>query len=81
MSPSQALPGDPIPRSYAQWRHCIEQDCRIPLTAEFIAARQRELADPADFRTQQFIRLYGRDHWQAVLGWFAQAAAEIEGGA
>ena len=79
MSMSMPLPGDPIPRTYEQWRQCIERDCRIPLVPEFIAARRKELANAADFRTQQFIRLYGREHWQAVLGWFARAAAELEG--
>jgi hypothetical protein len=26
-----------IPRTYAQWRHCITVECGIPLSADFIA--------------------------------------------
>lgn len=64
-----------IPETYDQWRHCIEVDCGITLTRAFIDERLRELATPSDFRTQQFIRLYGEAHRDRVLGWFRQAGA------
>lgn len=65
-----------IPETYEQWRHCIEVDCGIPLTRSFIDERLQELATPSDFRTQQFIRLYGGAHRDRVLGWFRQAASQ-----
>ncbi|MFI3136439.1 MAG: hypothetical protein QX197_06630 [Methylococcaceae bacterium] len=29
---------NPMPQSYAAWRHCITIDCGIPLTLAFIEA-------------------------------------------
>jgi hypothetical protein len=66
----------PIPSTYADWRRCIEHDCRQPLTADFIATRLAALRDPADSHTRDFTRLYGQAHLGATLGWFEQAAAE-----
>ncbi len=65
-----------IPASYAEWRRCIEHDCRQPLTAGFIAARLAALRDPADPHTRDFVRLYGEAHLRSVLAWFEQAARE-----
>jgi len=64
---------DMIPQSYDQWRRCIEVDCGIPLTPDFIRARLAELVEPSDFRTVQFVRLYGEAHRQRVITWFQQA--------
>jgi len=66
-----------IPSTYADWRHCIERDCGIPLTAAFIAARVADLRDPHSHHTQQFLRLYGPEHQARVLAWFAQAAEDV----
>jgi hypothetical protein len=63
-----------IPHDYSSWRRCIEVDCGLELSASFIAARLTELREPAHERTAQFIRLYGKDHWRHVVGWFEQAA-------
>jgi len=63
-----------IPQTYTDWRRCIEVDCGLALTPQFITERINELADPGRERTAQFIRLYGDAHRQRVLGWFRQAA-------
>lgn len=65
-----------IPTTYVDWRHCIERDCGIPLTPEFISARMAELRNPRSYHTQQFLRRYGPEHLARVLEWFAQAANE-----
>ena len=65
-----------IPQTYQQWRHCIEVECGLALTGEFIDARIQELARLDHFRTQQFVRLYGESHRARVLDWFRQAGAE-----
>jgi hypothetical protein len=65
-----------VPTTYAEWRFCIEQRCRQPLTPTFIAARLAALRDPADAHTRDFARLYGPAHLSAVTGWFEQAATE-----
>jgi len=66
-----------IPRTYTQWRHCITQACGIPLTAEFVAQRLTIWRDAQAQETQHFRRLYGDDHWQAVIRWFEQAEREV----
>jgi len=65
-----------IPNTYADWRLCIERDCAIPLTPDFIAARLTDLRNPQSQHTQQFVRLYGVPHHARVLGWFEHAARE-----
>jgi len=71
---------DPIPRDYAQWRHCIEVDCGLDLTPDYIRERRMELANLANFRTRQFVDCYGEAHRQRVLAWFGQAAETLGGG-
>lgn len=66
-----------IPDSYSAWRHCIEVDCGLPLTAAFIHERLEALGDPRDFRTEQFVRHYGAAHLARVQAWFAQAQREL----
>ncbi|WP_312453629.1 hypothetical protein [Comamonas sp.] len=67
-----------IPRTYAQWRHCITVECGIPLSADFIAQRLAVWRNPGLEETQRFRRLYGDAHWQAVQRWLVQAAQEQE---
>ncbi len=62
-----------IPGNYEQWRHCIIVECGLELTPDFIAARIAALQDESEHYTQQFIRLYGREYQQVVVGWFKQA--------
>lgn len=64
-----------IPRSLEEWRHCIEVECGIALTPQYIAQRRQALARSDSEEVQQFRRLYGDRHWRAVRGWFEQAAA------
>ncbi|MGE0799806.1 MAG: hypothetical protein AB7O55_15925 [Lautropia sp.] len=63
-----------IPQTYDEWRHCIIVECRIPLTAAFVAERLNVWRDTQLDETSRFRRLYGDEHWKAVLGWFEQAA-------
>jgi len=66
-----------IPRTYAQWQHCITQACGIPLTADFVAQRLAIWRDSQAQETLHFRRLYGDAHWQAVVAWFEQAQQEL----
>jgi hypothetical protein len=61
---------------YEEWRHCIEHICGIPLTAAFVKRRFQELSDPNGPDTQRFIKTWGEEHRQRVLGWFQQAGSE-----
>ncbi|MDR2330229.1 MAG: hypothetical protein LBE58_11555 [Comamonas sp.] len=70
-----------IPKTYAQWRHCITVECGIPLSADFIAQRLAVWRNPGLEETRRFRHLYGDAHWQAVQRWFVQAAQEQESAA
>ncbi len=59
-----------IPRTYTEWRRCIEVDCGIALTPEFVAMRIEALTRNGSEEASRFARLYGSDHLQRVIGWF-----------
>ena len=66
-----------IPQSYQQWRHCITVECALELTPDFIEQRIAALQDSGDHYTKQFVRLYGQEYLQRVLGWFLQARSAL----
>ncbi|HWL09839.1 MAG TPA: hypothetical protein VNQ76_15645 [Planctomicrobium sp.] len=66
-----------IPRTYQEWKECITVRCRIPLTHEFITRRLNELRNPDDPSTREFVRKYGQDYTDPVIGWFASAEGEL----
>jgi hypothetical protein len=65
-----------IPQTYAQWRHCIEVDCGISLTASFIEERRAVWRDPTHDESRRFAQLYGDAHRLRVQEWFEQAQGE-----
>jgi hypothetical protein len=62
-----------IPETYAQWRHCIEVECGIPLTPAFIDERLAVWRNPAHDECRRFAQLYGDAHRQSIQQWFDQA--------
>ena len=66
-----------IPQTFEQWKYCIEVECRLELTASFIDERIASLQNNKDLYTQQFLKLYGQEHFQRVLGWFKQARESV----
>ena len=68
---------DVIPRSYEQWRDCIEVRCKIRLTPTYIRERLAELQDGKHKKTREFERLYGADHLEQTIAWFCRAAKEM----
>lgn len=62
-----------IPRNFAEWRRCIEVDCGIALTPEFVAMRIEALTRNGSEEAHRFASLYGSDHLQRVIGWFHAA--------
>lgn len=67
---------DPVPRDYDGWRHCIEVDCGIALTAFWIRQRIAALRDAEDRHTRRFVELWGAEHHRQVLAWFCRALEE-----
>jgi hypothetical protein len=64
-----------IPANYDQWRHCIEVDCGLRLTPEFIAQRLAALDSPKSEEARRFAHLYGQRHLDNVINWFRSARA------
>ena len=62
-----------IPYNYEIWHHCITVDCDLELTPDYIEERISSLQDTNNFRTKQFVKLYGDQHRENVLSWFKQA--------
>ncbi|MBK0052729.1 hypothetical protein [Stenotrophomonas sp. S39] len=66
-----------VPKTYQEWRHCIEIECGIPISQSFLQERIAGLANCSDHYTQQFTRLWGAAHLTQVRKWFSQAAEEL----
>ena len=62
-----------IPNNFEEWRHCITVECGLDLTPGFVENRIASLQNTNEHYTQQFLKLYGEQHYQNVLGWFQQA--------
>lgn len=63
-------------KKYEDWRECIEVNCGIALTPQFISGRLTELNDRAHPKTKEFERLYGEEHLKRTIAWFQRAADE-----
>lgn len=64
-------------RSYDDWKYCITQICKVPLTQDFVTRRLNELRDERDHNTKKFISTWGDDHRKQVIAWFTQAQTEL----
>lgn len=62
-----------IPSNYEQWKHCIVKDCGIPLTTPFIEARIAAMNDVNNEYTRQFLKCYGKTHYENTKHWLKQA--------
>ncbi len=68
----------PVPKSYAEWEHCITVKCGLDLTADFVAARIEALENPQDYHTRKFLQTWGEAHHAQVLRWFKEAAERLD---
>ncbi len=59
-----------IPRSYEEWRHCIEVICKQKLTKRYIDQRIAALNNVNDYMTNRFVQLYGEPQRIQTLEWF-----------
>lgn len=73
-------PNPVIPRNFAEWRRCIEVDCGLALTPEFVAVRIDALTRSGSEEARRFASLYGNDHLQRVIGWFNAARSAVPTG-
>lgn len=65
-----------IPKSFEEWRICIEQRCGIPLTLEFAEVRLSIYMDENLPETQRFVKLYGGGHLCNIREWLSRAISE-----
>jgi hypothetical protein len=67
-----------IPYTYQDWRHCIQETCKIKLEPNFIRERLLELNDQKHPKTLEFTRHYGEEHTKLVISWFEKALLEVK---
>ena len=58
-----------IPKTFAEWTNCILNDCKINLTKEFAQQRLGVYEDKQLAETQNFISLYGEQHYSNIVNW------------
>lgn len=59
-----------IPQSFEQWKHCIENDCKINLTKEFAQQRLAVYQNSGHPETLKFRSLFGQQHLENTIKWF-----------
>jgi hypothetical protein len=64
-------------KTYEDWKHCITEICRIPLTPDFVRQRLNELRNVSEHNTRRFVSSWGEPHRQQVIAWFEQAQREL----
>ncbi|MEM1049916.1 MAG: hypothetical protein AAGL24_27420 [Pseudomonadota bacterium] len=64
-------------RTYDDWKHCITEICKVPLTPDYVATRLKELRDTRDYNTKKFVDNWGEGHRTQVVAWFEQAEIEL----
>ncbi|MCH2191376.1 MAG: hypothetical protein MK188_10670 [Gammaproteobacteria bacterium] len=66
-----------IPTNFEEWKHCIEVECGLKLSKQFIEMRIKSMEDSTEHYTQQFIKRYGNQYHLQVLGWFRTAHSQL----
>ena len=64
------------PGTYDEWRHCIEVQCGLRLTPDFIKLRLSDLRNDHAYQTQRFREMWGEQHLHQVITWFEKAEQE-----
>jgi hypothetical protein len=61
-----------IPNTFAEWKYCIEKECKVELSTIFIEQRIQSLTDHLDAHTIALKNLYGELHVAQLITWFQQ---------
>ena len=61
-----------IPQTYAEWKNCIENDCKIKLDKSFAEQRIAVYDDKSHPETKKFLEIYGENHLAKIIFWFKQ---------
>jgi hypothetical protein len=61
-----------IPQTFNDWVSCIQNDCNIKLTKDFVEQRLAVYQNSANDETKKFISLYGEAHLRNIVMWYNQ---------
>lgn len=62
--------------SYEHWRAMMTETAGIALNRDYCEERIAVLEDDEDASTRVFLKTYGSEHRDQIVGWFRQALAE-----
>lgn len=63
-----------IPQTFEEWKDCIVYDCNIKLTKEFAQKRLAVYQNSKNKETQDFVKLYGRQHLKNIINWYKKVS-------
>lgn len=63
-----------IPQTFEQWKHCIVNECRTPLTKDFAKSRLAIYKENDHPETKKFVQLYGTQHLRHIIEWLSLVA-------
>jgi hypothetical protein len=66
-----------MPRTYREWKDCIERDGTAQISPEFVATRIIILSDDRAEETRAFRGCYGDAYLCKVIAWFQLLQAEM----
>ncbi|MEO0341355.1 MAG: hypothetical protein AAF242_19365 [Bacteroidota bacterium] len=66
-----------IPTSFSEWKNCIENDCKIKITRNFVDTRLKVYQNKRNPETIKFVSLYGEQHLNNIIFWLEKSAKEI----
>lgn len=59
-----------VPHTYDEWKDCIVNDCKIPLTKTFAKKRLDIYENKSHAETRKFKELYGDQHLSNIIYWY-----------
>jgi hypothetical protein len=59
-----------ILETYEQWLNCIQVDCGIQLTPQFVEERLQTLSDQSQAETKKFVATHGEEHYEKIINWY-----------
>lgn len=58
-----------IPNTFNEWKDCIVNHCKIPLTKDFATQRLNVYTNRENPETKKFVALYGERHLERIINW------------
>lgn len=68
---------DIFPSSYESWKQCITEKGGLSLDKKYVDDRIKNLSNTNSREHKEFVKLYGIQWTETVLGYFKQAQREL----